>query len=236
MKITYWSDYACPYCYIGEVRLDKAIERLKLQGELPENIEIELKAFQLDPNAPLTANGSTQERFAKKYGISYEQAGLQIQKISQLSEEEGIAFNYANTLFTNTMDAHRLTKYVQQNAPEQVDRFKKAIYKAYFTDIKELANREVLISIAAEFGLDVDIVALLESNRFKDEVIADQQEAMRLGVRGVPYFVINETYAIPGAISQQDFENTLRQAYREQLADKQQDNFVSCDTEGCDIK
>ncbi len=153
MKITYWSDYACPYCYIGEVRLDKAIERLKLQGELPENIDIELKAFQLDPNAPLTANGPTQQRFAKKYGISYEQAGLQIQKISQLSEEEGIAFNYANTLFTNTMDAHRLTKYVQQNAPEQVDRLKKIIYKAYFTDIKELANREVLISIAAELGL-----------------------------------------------------------------------------------
>ena len=220
MKITYWSDYACPYCYIGEVRLDKAIKRLKLQGELPENIEIELKAFQLDTNAPLTANGPTQQRFAKKYGIGYEQAGLQIQKISQLSEEEGIAFNYANTLFTNTMDAHRLTKYVQKNAPEQVDRLKKAIYEAYFTDIKELANREVLIS----------------SNRFKDEVMADQQEAMRLGVRGVPYFVINESYAIPGAISQQDFENTLRQAYREQLVKEQQDSFVSCDTEGCDIK
>lgn len=215
MKITYWSDYACPYCYIGEVRLDKAIAKLQSQNELTDNIEIELKAFQLDPNAPLTSNGPTQERFAKKYGISYEQAGEQLQKISQLATEEGIGFDYADTLFTNTMDAHRLTKYVQQNVPELTDKLKKAIYKAYFIDQKELANREVLIAITNNIGLDMDVATLLDSDQFKDEVIADQDEAMRLGVRGVPYFVINDAYAIPGAMSQQDFENSLRQIYNE---------------------
>ena len=215
MKITYWSDYACPYCYIGEVRLDKAIAKLQSQNELTDNVEIEMKAFQLDSNAPLTATGTTLERFAKKYGVSDEQAGQQIQKISQLAKQEGLDFDYADTLFTNTMDAHRLTKYVQQNAPELADKLKKAIYKAYFIDQKELANREVLISIAKALGLDVDVAALLDSDQFKEEVIVDQHEASRLGVQGVPYFVINDTYAIPGAISQEDFENALRQIYNE---------------------
>lgn len=219
MKITYWSDYACPYCFIGEVRLDKAIAQLQSRGELPDKIEIELKAFQLDPNAPLTSAGPTQERFAKKYGISYEQAEEQVQKISQLAAEEGIGFDYADTLFTNTTDAHRLTKYVQQNTPELADSLKKAIYKAYFIEQKELANREVLISIANKVGLDtdvsVDVAALLESEAFKAEVIADQEEASSLGVRGVPYFVINDKYAIPGAMSQQDFESALRQIHNE---------------------
>lgn len=63
MKITYWSDYACPYCYIGEARLKKAI------AEIPElkDIETEMKAFQLDPTAGEHATGDTQTRFAHKY-------------------------------------------------------------------------------------------------------------------------------------------------------------------------
>lgn len=65
MKITYWSDYACPYCYIGEERLKKAIE----ESGICEDVELEMKAFQLDPSAGIHAAGDTQTRFAHKYGI-----------------------------------------------------------------------------------------------------------------------------------------------------------------------
>jgi len=236
MKISYWSDYACPYCYIGEVRLDKAIAQLQTQNEISTNVDIELKAFQLDPNAPLKATASTLERLAQKYGISDEQARQQIANISQTAREEGLDFDYTDTLFTNTMDAHRLTKYVQQNKPELADRFKKAVYKAYFIDKKELANRQVLASIASDIGLDIDVNALLDSDEYKDEVAIDQQQAMQLGVRGVPYFVINDKYAIPGAMAQADFEQALRQIHQEQLADSQADT-TSCgiDGDGCQI-
>ena len=106
MKITYWSDYACPYCYIGEKRLKKAI------ADIPElkDVQLEMKAFQLDPTAGIHAAGDTQTRFAHKYGISMEDAGKTIEHISELGRAEGIDFRYATTLFTNTMDAHRLTK------------------------------------------------------------------------------------------------------------------------------
>ena len=80
MKITYWSDYACPYCYVGEERLKKAIESLPAT----EEIELEMKAFRLDTNAGDHADGDTQTRFAKKYGISFESAGRQIDSISKM--------------------------------------------------------------------------------------------------------------------------------------------------------
>ena len=109
MKITYWSDYACPYCYIGEARLKKAI------ADVPEldDTELEMKAFQLDPSAGTHATEDTQTRFAHKYWISFADAGRQIESISQMGKGEGLDFRYATTRFTNTMDAHRLTKLAQ---------------------------------------------------------------------------------------------------------------------------
>lgn len=149
MKITYWSDYACPYCYIGEARMKKAL------GEITENenvdVEIEMKAFQLDPSAGEHATGDTQTRFAKKYGISYEHAGRSIEHISEMGRDEGIDFRYATTLFTNTMDAHRLTKLAQsKDDPEIADKVIERLFGAYFTDNKELADKELLQQIGEE--------------------------------------------------------------------------------------
>lgn len=125
MKITYWSDYACPYCYIGEARLKKAI------ADIPDlkDVEIEMKAFQLDPSAGVYAAGDTQTRFAHKYGISVQEAEETIEHISQMGIAEGLDFKYATTLFTNTMDAHRLTKLAQsKNDPELAEKIIEALF------------------------------------------------------------------------------------------------------------
>ena len=108
MKITYWSDYACPYCYIGEKRLETAIEELGLK----EDIDIEMRAFELDPNASYEVVSRTDERFAVKYGLTLDMARRQIEKISILGKNEGIDFKYIDTQYTNMLDAHRLTKLV----------------------------------------------------------------------------------------------------------------------------
>ena len=108
MKITYWSDYACPYCYIGEKRLETAIDELGLK----EDIDIEMRAFELDPNASYEVVSRTDERFAVKYGLTLDMARHQIEKISILGKNEGIDFKYIDTQYTNMLDAHRLTKLV----------------------------------------------------------------------------------------------------------------------------
>ena len=131
MKITYWSDYACPYCYIGEARLKKAISMI----DAAKDIEIEMKAFQLDPTAGDHATADTQTRFAHKYGLSMEHAAHSIEHISELGRAEGLDFKYATTLFTNTMDAHRLTKLAQTKGdPALTEMVIERLFKAYFTD------------------------------------------------------------------------------------------------------
>lgn len=109
MKISYWSDYACPFCYIGETRLKKALQELNLT-----DYALEMKAFQLDTHAPQKSTGTTLDRAATKYGLSKAETARQIEAVSQMGQAEGLTINYADTPFTNTMDAHRLTKYAAE--------------------------------------------------------------------------------------------------------------------------
>ena len=230
MKITYWSDYACPYCYIGEARLKKAI------AEIPDigKVELEMKAFQLDPSAGEHATGDTQTRFAHKYGLTMEHAARSIEHISQMGRGEGLDFRYATTLFTNTMDAHRLTKLAQSKGADVADKVIEALFKAYFTDNKELANKELLQQIGEECGLDAEEVrALLASDQYKDEVILDEREAARYGIHAVPYFVVGQ-YGIPGALSVEDMKKTILQVMQEQQVQTEQG--ASCGPDGCRIR
>ena len=118
MKITYWSDYACPYCYIGETYLKQAIADLGIGDQ----VEVEMKAFELDPDASKEYAGTTVDRFAKKYGLSIQGAQARIDGISQMGRDAGLDFRYAETRYTNTFDAHRLTKLAQKKDRALADR------------------------------------------------------------------------------------------------------------------
>ncbi|MBR1856591.1 MAG: DsbA family oxidoreductase [Oribacterium sp.] len=231
MKITYWSDYACPYCYIGEARLKKAI------ADIPElkDVEIEMKAFQLDPSAGEHAAGDTQTRFAHKYGISMQEAGETIEHISKMGIAEGLDFKYATTLFTNTMDAHRLTKLAQsKNDPELAEKIIEALFKAYFTDNKELADKELLQKIGEDAGLDAEEVKeVLSSDKYKDEVLLDEREAARYGIHAVPFFVVGQ-YGISGAQSVDGMKATIMKVM-EESAGAVTEQGMSCGPDGCHI-
>ena len=231
LKVVYWSDYACPYCYIGEIRLKKAIQALNAP------VEVEMKAFQLDPAAPLRSNNDTQTRFALKYGISFEAAGRQIEGISRMGRDEGLDFKYATTLFTNTMDAHRLTKLAQSKGDSALtERLIEALFAAYFTDNKELADHELLQDIGEKAGLDAaEVRELLSSNRFDAEVRQDELEAAELGVHGVPFFIVAGRRTISGAQSTEGMKATLLEALEEQRESPRVEPGVACGPEGCAI-
>ena len=215
MKITYWSDYACPYCYIGETRLKKAIAQIPQL----EDVEIEMKAFQLDPSAGQHAAGDTQTRFARKYGLSYEEAGRRIEGISRLGQREGLDFRYAETLFTNTMDAHRLTKLAQSKGNQALaEKLIERLFEAYFTDNKELADHALLQKIGEECGLDPkEVEELLASDKYRDEVIADEQVAYQSNIHAVPFFVIGK-YGISGAQTTEGLKQALLSAMQDEAA------------------
>ena len=235
MKITYWSDYACPYCYIAEQRLKRVIRDLGAE----DKIELEMKSFQLDPSAKNEYVGSTVVRFARKYGLPMELAEKQIEQISQLGRDEGIDFHYAETRFTNTMDAHRLTKYVQMNKGHRfAEKVIESLFDAYFTKNLELSNKEVLKACGIESGLAEDeIDSVLNSDDYTDEVILDEREAMRYGISAVPFFIVGNAFTMPGAQPYDMMKKALKKALDEEATEiKSTGKGISCGPDGCRIR
>ena len=231
MKVMYWSDYACPYCYIGETYLKKAIENLKLSDQ----VEIEMLAFELDPGASRTYTGATVDRFAKKYGLSVAGAQERIDGISQMGREAGLDFRYAETRYTNTFDAHRLTKLAQQKDAALAARLEERFYRAYFTESLELADHAILKRIAVEEGLDEkDVDDVLNTDKYANDVRLDEREAQRYGVHAVPYFVIGNKYAIPGAMPVEAMERVLKNVMDEEAKAAQESMMgMACGPDGC---
>ncbi len=228
MKITYWSDYACPYCYIGETYLENALETLGIT-----DAQITMKAFELDPSAPNSYQGPTVERFARKYGLSTSQAANRIEGISQTGREAGLSFEYAQTRYTNTFDAHRLTKLAYERLDTaSANRLSKALFDAYFGKGQELADPQLLTDIAMAHGLTAqDVQELLAGDTFAQEVRDDEASAAQLGVHAVPFFVINDEYAIPGALPPAEFMKVLAKA--DTNIHNESAEALSCGPDGC---
>lgn len=229
MKITYWSDYACPYCYIGEKRLKTAISELGLEND----IDIEMRAFELDPNASYEVVSRTDERFAVKYGLTLNAARERIEGISLLGRREGIDFRYADTQYTNMLDAHRLTKLVASKGnKENTQKVIHLLFDAYFTKNLKLADRSVLSDIARQVGIEEDeLNKTLDSDDFIDDVRFDENEAYKLGVQGVPYFVIDDKYVIGGWQTKEGIKQTILKALDESNGSSEQG--MTCGSDGC---
>ena len=235
VQIDYWSDYACPYCYIGEARLKKAAEETLPKG----GWTLRMHSFELDPSAPRKTETDTATRFAHKYGLSLDGAKARIEDISSLGRAEGLDFRYATTRYTNTFDAHRLTHYAQSLGDDaKTHRLEELLYAAYFTKNLELADHAVLLDAAEEAGLDrSETSKVLTSGKFADEVRRDEAAAARMGVHGVPYFVVNGKIAIPGAMSKDDFAAALKQFAGEvKPAGKAKPKTHVCGPDGCRLE
>ena len=232
MKITYWSDYACPYCYIGEERLKKAMKKLGIEDE----VEIEMKSFELDPNASEKVEGPTIDRFAKKYGLTKAMAANQIEQISKLGRTEGIDFKYATTQYTNTMDAHRLTKLAQSKQnPKLSEKIIDALFDAYFTKNLELSDHQILIQIAVEAGMDAEEVKMmLDSDKYETQVRLDEREAGKHGIHGVPFFIVGDKYSLSGAQPEEAFVHALKKIMEESMEDISVSG-MTCGLDGCHI-
>ncbi|MBQ7704536.1 MAG: DsbA family oxidoreductase [Selenomonadaceae bacterium] len=221
MKIEIWSDYACPFCYIGEKRLEKALATIP-----DKNIEVIFKSFELDPTASKNVVSSTVDRFAQKYGLTKTEAAERIEQISEMGRAEGIDFKYAETRYTNTFDALRLTKFAQDKGHNEIIG---KLFDAYFTKNLELANHDVLKKIAAECGLDsAEVEKILSGDKYAAEVRADEMQAARLGVHGVPFFIVGGKYSLSGAQP----AKILQQAIEDYLAENSLDG-MTCGADGC---
>ncbi|MDU0329536.1 MULTISPECIES: DsbA family oxidoreductase [Paenibacillus] len=210
MKIEVWSDFGCPFCYIGKRRLERALESFSHRDE----IELVYRSFELDPGAPKDTESSIHELLAVKYGLSLEQAKESNRNVAQQAQTEGLTYNFDTIIPTNTFDAHRLAHYAgeQGKAKEMTER----LFRAYFTDSLHIGDRDTLVRLAEEVGLDGAAVReVLEQNTYADAVREDENEARRLGIRGVPFFVLRGKYAVSGAQPLEIFQGALLRAWED---------------------
>ncbi len=211
MKIEIWSDYVCPFCYIAKKQLEQAIQDTGLAGQ----VELVYKSYQLDPTTPVETNVTTYEALAKKYGMSLEKAKEMTQGVAARAKEVGLHYNFDNLMDENTLKAHRLVKWTEQQG--DVTALVEALLYSYFIEAKRIGQDDVLIDIAEQLGLNrEEIVKVLSNDDFKTEVETDIKEGLQLGVRGVPFFVLNRKYGISGAQPQEVFEETLRKVAEEE--------------------
>ncbi|WP_318765019.1 DsbA family oxidoreductase [Lactiplantibacillus carotarum] len=197
MEIKYWSDIACPFCYIGSTRMKRALKELGLTASTP----LVFKAFQLDPTLPVETSDSMVDNFANGHGMTTTQAKSQIEQIMQMGAGDGLNVDLLNAIPTNTLDAHRLIKLANSfgNA-ELTEKVIDAFYRVYFSQGESIADHGVLQRVAVKAGLPAERVrVVLKGQQFVDDVHNDEIEAQRLGIHGAPFFVINNKYGISGA-------------------------------------
>lgn len=205
MKIEIWSDYACPFCYLGKRRLELALE----DYDKKEDVEISFRSFELDPSAKKKYDVSLHELIAGKYGISVEEAKASNSQIISQAKEVGLHYNFEDIIPTNTFDAHRLTQYakVKGKGKELTER----IFKAYFEESLNISDHQILSGLAEDVGLlKEEALEVLSSDKYTEEVRQDQKSASRYAVRGVPYFLIDDKYAVSGAQPTETFLQVLR--------------------------
>ena len=211
MRIQYWSDYACPYCYIGETNLRHALD------ELGVSYVFEMKAFELNPYAKKSAGGDIVAMFAAKYQLNLEDAQKRVDSINEMARAAGLEFDYAKVFHTNTFDAHRLTKMAMaKGGSAMADQMAERLYKAYFAEGVDVGDQEVLVKLGTEAGLDAaDIRAMLEGKDYSDQVSLDERQAQMNRISSVPCFIIEDTVAVPGAMPKEQFMEVIKKYFPE---------------------
>jgi len=206
MKIELWGDYVCPFCYMGKRHLDIALREL----HLTEDVDIKFRSFQLNPEMTGYSGEGMQELLSRKYNISLGEAGKNLREVGERAERVDLNYNFEIMKPTNTLDAHRLTKYAETLGKDFA--LAENILKGYFEKGALISDHDQLLDLAENADLAKPKVYEVLSNpkAYKDEVMEDIAMAEKLEINSVPYFLINKEHVIPGSESVETFVITLQ--------------------------
>jgi predicted DsbA family dithiol-disulfide isomerase len=205
VRVEIYSDIACPWCYLGKARFERALAEF---GQA-ETVEVVYRPFQLDPAAP-TEPRDHREVLAAKYGP---QSAAMDDRIARMGAEEGLTFAFGTVLENNSLLAHRLLRFaLEEYGPAAQGRLKGRLMAGHFGEGMDIGDREQLADAAAEAGLDrAAAAAFLAGDGLRAEVLADIERARELGITAVPTFVFDGTWAVQGGQSADTFLAALNQ-------------------------
>jgi predicted DsbA family dithiol-disulfide isomerase len=194
LKVEVWSDVVCPWCYVGKRHLEEALARFR-HGD---QVSIEWRSFELNPASPPRVGLTMSQILQRKYGMSEDQAEAANRRMTELAAGVGLEYRLDSVQAGNTFDAHRLIHLAATHGLG--DAMKERLLAAYFSEGQPVGDRSVLTKLALDVGLDpTEVDSMLVGDDFAAEVRDDESRAAAMGVRGVPFFVIDEAIGISGA-------------------------------------
>lgn len=212
MRVDVWSDVVCPWCFIGLANLEEAL----VGFEHADDVDIVLHSFELDPNAPRRDDTPLEELLARKYRSTIDEVRAQHDRIRALGAERGIDFRFDRAVRGSSFDAHRLLHLARQRGVQLA--LKHRLGRAYFTDGEPLGEQDTLRKAAADVGLDpAEIDEVLGGDRYAGEVRQDEEAARQIGVAGVPFFVIDGRFGLPGAQPADALRRSLERTWPERV-------------------
>jgi len=211
LEVQIWSDIACPWCYVGKRRFEAALARFPQASE----VQVVWRSFELDPSAPrVRPHQDYAERLAAKYGMPRAQAQARIEQLVSVARAEGLSLNFTDIQPGNTFDAHRLLHFAHAQGKQH--ELKERLLRAYLCEGQPIGEHATLLKAAGDVELDVDAAqAVLATDQFAREVREDQDLARRIGISGVPFFVLDQRYAVEGAQPTETMLSALTRAYAE---------------------
>ena len=228
MKVEIWSDLVCPFCYIGKRKFEHALE----QFEHGNDIGIQWRSFELQPGLQTDGSKNQYEHLAESKGWTLEYSKQVHDQLTKKAKEEGLSYHFDKAIPANTFNAHRLSHLAGEH--DLQDEAEERLFAAHFTEGKNIDDNQTLVQLGVEIGLPEDeIRGMLQGNVYADDVERDKVAAREVGVQGVPFFVVNNKYAISGAQPSEVFLDTLQKAYKEFKEEHTLDAITETDEASC---
>jgi predicted DsbA family dithiol-disulfide isomerase len=234
MRVEIWSDIACPWCYVGKARFEKALAAFPHR----DRVEVVHRSFELDPGRAKDDVQPVVTMLTRKYGMSRAQALAGEDGLAAQAAAEGLDYRTRGRDHGSTFDMHRLLHLAKEHGRQE--RLLDLLYRANFAEERSVFNDDDrLVELAVAAGLDAAAAraVLADPDAYAAEVRADEREAARLGATGVPFFVLDRTYGVFGAQPVEAFAQALSQAWdgRSALRPAGRQDAEACGPDGCAV-
>lgn len=205
IKIDIWSDFVCPFCYIGRKKLEEALKEFDLWGK----VEMNYKSLELDASKDRDKTTDAVQQFADKYEMPLSKAQHIMKKTQAIVEKEGLVYNYKDTVSASTYNAHRLNYYAKEFGKSE--EITKRIMHANFVEGLDIGNIEILAILGEEIGLDrKEVLGMLSSDKYSQQIKDDRKMAEELKIDVVPTYIINGEHRISGVLETEDYRELLK--------------------------
>ncbi|MEU5976695.1 DsbA family oxidoreductase [Streptomyces sp. NPDC047315] len=215
MRVEIWGDIVCPWCYVGKARFEKGLAAF----DHADRVEVVYRSYELDADRPRGETSSVIDVLTKVYGSTREEAQAMEERVAEGARGDGLPYLTEGRDHGNTFDVHRLLHLAKARGRQR--ELLDVVYRTNFAEERSVFDHEALVALAVEAGLDGEQAraVLADGDAYAADVRADEREAVELGAKGVPFFVVDRRYGLSGAQPPELFTEVLEKAWQSRAAD-----------------